>query len=192
MRAILYVVYAGLLLAAGFLVFRRVMAREFLIKGRLSALTSILQLAVFLAFFLFPYLSPEWAWDWLPNGTWNRLAALILVVAGMVLAFGTMGWFGLRRAFGVEVKGLIRSGPYRWSRNPQILGGWLMVLGVVFYQPSPCAVGWLVIWTVIGHWMVTTEETHLRRVFGGEYDRYCRRTPRYLGVGGMSPFRRHS
>lgn len=182
MQTVLILVYAALLISAGFLVFRRVVARDFLLTGRLGWLASILQLAVFVAFFFFPYLymPPEWAWDWLPNGTWNRLVALFLVVSGMVLAFGTMVWFGIGRAFGLRVKGLIRAGPYRLSRNPQMVGGWLMVLGVFFYRPSAYGAGWIMIWALIGHWMITTEEAHLRRIFGEEFDRYCREIPRYL------------
>jgi protein-S-isoprenylcysteine O-methyltransferase Ste14 len=61
-----------------------------------------------------------------------------------------------------------------------MLGGWLMVLGVFVYLPSVYNLGWLLIWAVIGHWMVTTEETHLRRVFGEEYEQYCEETPRYI------------
>ena len=91
-----------------------------------------------------------------------------------------MFWFGLRRAFGLEVEGIIRIGPYRFTRNPQMLGGWLMVLGVLVYLPSVYNLGWVLIWAVIGHWMVTTEETHLRRVFGEEYEQYCKETPRYF------------
>ena len=182
MQTFLYFVCAALLLVGGFFVFRRVVPHEYSTRGRLSTWASALQLAVFVAFFLFPYLylPPEWAWDWLPDGTWNRLVALVLVASGMVLAFGTMVWFGMGRAFGVRVSGLMRAGPYRFSRNPQMVGGWLMVVGVIFYHPSPYCVGWLVIWALIGHWMITAEETHLRNVFGEEYDLYCRQTPRYV------------
>ena len=182
MNVLLYVTFAALLTAAGFLVFRRVVARAYLIKGRLDLTSSLLQLAVFAGFFSFPYLylPPEWAWDWLPNGTWNRLVALILVASGMVLAFGTMGWFGIRRAFGLRVGGLQRAGPYRFSRNPQMVGGWLMVLGVVFYRPSVYTAGWVLIWVLLGRWMIAGEEAHLRSVFGEEYEQYCRNTPRYL------------
>jgi len=177
-----YLVCAALLPAAGFLVFRRVVARAYLITGRLHPPASLLQLAVFAGFFSFPYLymPSEWAWDWLPNGTWNRMVALILVASGMVLAFGTMGWFGIRRAFGLQVGGLQRAGPYHFSRNPQMVGGWLMVLGVVFYRPSVYAAGWVLIWVLLGRWMITSEEEHLRGVFGEEYEQYCRDTPRYL------------
>ena len=65
MNVLLYVTFAALLTAAGFLVFRRVVARAYLIKGRLDLTSSLLQLAVFAGFFSFSYLylPPEWAWD---------------------------------------------------------------------------------------------------------------------------------
>ena len=182
MQTLAYLVYAVALLTAAYAAFRRLIRRTYEERGRLTWPASLLQLAVFAAFFGMPYLymPAEWAWDWLPNGTWNRLTALIVAAAGMVLAFGTMIWFGIGRAFGVKVTGLRTTGLYRLSRNPQMVGGWLMVLGVVFYEPSVYGIGWLLVWAFIGYWMVTTEEEHLRRVFGEEYEEYCRRTPRYL------------
>ena len=182
MQTVIYLGLSGLLIAAAYFIFNQVIAKEYLKRGRLNWWASILQLLVFVAFFSFPYLymPPEWTWDWLPNGTWNRLAALILVSLGMLVAFGTMFWFGLRRAFGLEVKGFVRTGPYRYTRNPQMVGGWLMITGVFVYLPSLYNLGWVFIWTLIGNWMVTNEEIHLRRVLGEEYEQYCKTTPRYL------------
>lgn len=182
MQTVIYLISVVLLLTAAYIVFNQVVAQAYLKKGKLGWLASTLQLLIFGAFFCFPYLymPPEWAWDWLPNGTWNRFTALVLVVLGMVIAFGTMIWFGLGRAFGVNVKGIVNTGLYRYTRNPQMVGGWLMVLGVLVYLPSAYNLGWVLIWAVIGHWMVTNEEIHLRRVLGEEYDRYCEQTPRYL------------
>ena len=182
MQTVLYLVCAVLLLFAAHFIFNRVVAKDYLNRGRLGWLASTLQLLVFGAFFCFPYLymPPEWAWDWLPNGTWNRLASLVLVSLGMLGAFGTMFWFGLRRAFGLELKGIVHTGPYRYTRNPQMVGGWVMVLGVFLYQPSLYNLGWVLIWAAIGHWMVANEEIHLLRVFGEEYKHYCEKTPRYL------------
>jgi len=133
LQTAIYLVSTALLLVAAYIVFNHVVAQDYKNKGRLGWLASTLQLLIFVAFFCYPYLylPPQWAWDWLPNGTWNRLIALVLVLLGMVVAFGTMIWFGLQRAFGLEVKGIIRIGPYRFTRNPQMLGGWLMVLGVL-------------------------------------------------------------
>jgi len=177
-----YLILGALLLTFAFLVFRRVVPAEYIRKGRLGPAVSFLQLAVFLGFFMFPYLfmPAKWAWDWAPDGTWNRIAALVVAGSGVVVAFGTMAWFGIRRAFGVRVSGLVRTGLYRFSRNPQMVGGWLMVLGVFLYRPSWYGLGWLGIWGMLGHWMITAEEAHLRRVFGDDYERYCRETPRYL------------
>ena len=105
---------------------------------------------------------------------------MIITLLGMVIAFGTMIWFGLGRAFGLDANSILDSGIYRYSRNPQMLGAWLMVIGVFVYSPSFYGLGWMVIWAFIGHWMVKNEEIHLRRVFGEEYDLYFEKTPRYL------------
>jgi protein-S-isoprenylcysteine O-methyltransferase Ste14 len=182
MQTFIYLTSAALLITAAYLIFNHVVAKDYIKKGRLGWWASTLQLAIFTAFFCFPYLymPPEWAWDWLPNGTWNRLVALVLVSLGMLIAFPTMIWFGMKRAFGFEVKGIVTTGLYRYTRNPQMVGGWFMVLGVFVYLPSLYNLGWVLLWAIIGHWMVSNEEIHLRRVFGEEYDRYCEKTPRYL------------
>jgi len=133
----------------------------------------------------FPYLfnPPEWPWIWMlvgPTSYHQQLLGLAMILLGFVVAFGTMGWFGLRRAFGMEVKGLIHEGPYRITRNPQILGGYLLVIGTTVQWPSWYGLGWIVLYGLIGHWMVITEEEHLQTIFGQDYRIYCLNTPRYL------------
>ena len=91
-----------------------------------------------------------------------------------------MAWFGLRRAFGLETQEFISTGLYRITRNPQILGGYLLVIGVAVQWPSWYAVVWIVLYGVIGHWMILSEEEHLQKVFGNEYTLYCEQVPRYL------------
>lgn len=182
MQTMVAVITGALLVAFAYVVFHHVVARDYRTHGRLRWRASSLQLLVFVCFFGFPfqYMPSDWVWDWLPDGTPNRLVALVLVGTGMLVAFGTMIVFGLRRAFGVRVEGIVNTGVYRYTRNPQMIGGWLMVLGVVVYQPAWYGVGWALIWAVIGHWMIRVEEEHLHRVFGEAYERYCHDTPRYI------------
>jgi protein-S-isoprenylcysteine O-methyltransferase Ste14 len=182
---VLFLVSASLLLLAAFLVFRRSVRRDYLTYGRLTPLSSILQLLLFGAYFCFPYLynPPEWSWFWMldgPSGHPMMITGLVLISLGFVLAFGAMFWFGIRRAFGLEVTGLIRSGPYRHSRNPQVLGGYPLVIGSVVQWPSWYALGWVILYAVICHMMIRTEEEHLAAQFGDEYRRFCREVPRYF------------
>jgi protein-S-isoprenylcysteine O-methyltransferase Ste14 len=58
----------------------------------------------------------------------------------------------------------------------------LVVIGVVVLWPSWYALGWVVLYGIVVHLMVLTEEEHLRAVHGEEYERYCSRVPRYLGI----------
>jgi protein-S-isoprenylcysteine O-methyltransferase Ste14 len=105
----------------------------------------------------------------------------------MLLAFGTMAWFGLRRAFGLQVNSLIETGPYRLTRNPQIVAGFLMMLGTAVLWPSWYAVGWILLYAIIAHLMITAEEEHLRAAFCNEYRRYCGRVRRYIGFRRQTP-----
>ena len=181
----IYLLLAILLLIAAYIVFRRIVRRDYIQKGKLTRLASSLQLVVFAGLMSFPYLfnPPEWPWFWNLNGPTShqqQLLSLVLILLGFVVAFGTMAWFGLRRAFGIEVQGLIRSGPYRITRNPQILGGYLLVIGTSVQWPSWYALGWIILYGLTGHWMVISEEEHLHTIFRDQYEHYCNQTPRYL------------
>jgi protein-S-isoprenylcysteine O-methyltransferase Ste14 len=185
MKQIIYFSLAALLLLFAYVVFRIIVRRSYIERGQLSTLSSSLQLLVFLGFFWFPYLynPPEWGWFWIANPSIPlglHTFGLLLVCIGILGAFGIMGWFGIKRAFGITNDRLKKTGPYRFSRNPQILGGYLLVLGTTFQWLSLYMVGWLAIYAIIAHWMILTEEEHLRRIFGEEYVKYCSEVPRYL------------
>lgn len=189
MRTIVYVISALLLVVTAFVVFRVVARRDYQRKGRLTPLSSALELLVWGLYMSFPYLynPPEWARFWsadLPVSA-LRVIGVLCTVVGLVSAFGTMLWFGLRRAFGLEVDRLVQIGPYRFTRNPQLVGGSLMVIGTALLWPSLYALGWVVLYGFVGHMMVLTEEEHLLEVYGEEYARFCERVPRYLGLRRM-------
>ena len=150
--------------------FRLIGRRDYLNKGRLTRISSLLQLLVFTGVLCFPYLfnPPRWAYFWeLEEPANYPLAVLgfVLIITGFVVAFGTMAWFGLGRVFGLKVEDLAHSGPYRISRNPQILGLYLLVSGVSVQYPSWYAVGWIVLCCeIICHWMILSE----RGILAGE------------------------
>ena len=187
MHPVIYLFLAFVLLGFAYHVFRRIVRRDYLERGKLSPFASVLQLLVFCGYFFFPYLfnPPEWVWFWRLSGSWTRYGQLIgfvLICLGFLAAFGTMAWFGIGKAFGLNVSGLTNQGPYKISRNPQILGGYLLVIGTAIQWLSLYSLGWVLLYAIIGHWMILTEEEHLLQVFGEEYERYCAEVPRYLIV----------
>lgn len=180
-----YLLGVILLVAGSVWVFRHEARGDYQRQGRLRWTTSLLELVVCAGYFFFPYLfnPPCWAWLWdctTPVSPLFRAAGLILVGIGMLGAFSSMAYLGIKRSFGAAQTRLLLSGPYRYSRNPQIVGGLPMVLGVLVLWPSFYALGWLALYFVIFHRMVLTEEEHLRRIFGEAFTDYCQRTPRYL------------
>jgi protein-S-isoprenylcysteine O-methyltransferase Ste14 len=183
-KAALYLAYAAALLVFAYWVLRRVVRGEYKKHGRLRTAVSLLQLLVFAAYFGFLVLiNPEaWSWPWENRGEAPALlfySGLALMLLGMILAFGTMAWFGLGKAFGLQAGQLTRSGPYRYSRNPQIVGGYLMISGVLLLWPSWYTAGWVLLWVPIERWMIASEEEHLQQQFGEAYRRYCLEVPRY-------------
>jgi protein-S-isoprenylcysteine O-methyltransferase Ste14 len=91
-------------------------------------------------------------------------------------------WFGWLRAMGQKVDTLIQSGPYRISRNPQSVACGIAVIGYALLWPSWHTLGWVILFSLIIHMMVLTEEENLRKIFGEEYVKYRARVPRYVGL----------
>ena len=185
MHVTVYLISALLVLLFAYVVFWRIVRRDYRVRGRLSPFSSMMQLLVFLAYFCFPYLysPPEWHWFWRLDISATPVLQAIglgLICLGFAVSFGTMFWFGIRKAFGLGVDGITKHGPYKISRNPPVLGGYLLVIGVFVQWPSLYAFGWVLMYAAILHWMVKTEEEHLLRVFGEEYEAYCSEVPRYL------------
>jgi len=180
-----YLLSALLIASGAYIIFRVFVRRDYQRKGRLRFITSMLELLIFILVFCYPFLysSPGWGWFWstsAPVGTTAWITGMLIITAGFGLAFGTMFWFGIRRAFGLQVNKLVQCGVYRFSRNPQVIGGYLLVAGSSIIWQSWYNLVWIGLYAAATHWMIITEEEHLRQSYGAEYTSYCRHVPRYL------------
>lgn len=186
-----YLFFALLIAVGAYVVFRVFVRRSYINQGRLTVSSSILQLLIWVLVFIYPivYSGAGWGWSWsagVEEGSLTWWIGLAFLCAGFVVAFGTMAWFGIRRAFGRQVDHLISSGPYRFTRNPQILGGYLLVIGSSIIWQSWYNLIWVSLYGAVAHLMVITEEEHLQQIFGEEYIQYKNKTPRYIGLRKMT------
>ena len=175
-----YFISSVLLLLVGFVTFRILVRRDYLKRGRLSPLSVFLEYAVFFAWGTFTWFDWSAATSITEVGPVVRLIAWILIIVGVGITLIAMARLGIRRLHGLDPEALEGSGFYSLTRNPQIVASGLAVVGYAMYWPSWHTAGWVVLYLVICHMMVLTEEEHLRSVFGEQYARYCELVPRYL------------
>ena len=76
----------------------------------------------------------------------------------------------------------VTSGIYQISRHPIYLSGFLLNLSIGIACASwvvlLCAILWIVLW----HMVVPTEERFLAEKYGDTYREYMNRTPRWIGI----------
>jgi protein-S-isoprenylcysteine O-methyltransferase Ste14 len=170
-----------LLLIAAHLIFRRV-GRDYARRGRLTPLSGCLEVVVFALHGTASYLFLDSDLGHVRLGSPVTALAVIAMGAGLALLAMAMGGLGMKRSVGQKVTTLKQSGLYRWSRNPQIVAYGLFIIGYALLWPSWSGAVWVVVYWLIGHTMVRTEEAHLSQVYGQAYAIYCSRTPRYIGL----------
>jgi protein-S-isoprenylcysteine O-methyltransferase Ste14 len=178
------IISLGSLLISGYLVFRILVRRDYQRLGRLSSQVSFLELVVWLLLVVYPcfYNPADWWLFWFaktPANLVQKSLGSLLVFIGMGLALVAMTRLGMAKTMGRKVEGLQLSGLYRYCRNPQLVGGGLAVVGIAVLWPSVYALGWVLAYGLIGHWMVLAEEEHLGKVYGQSYAQYCLHVPRY-------------
>jgi protein-S-isoprenylcysteine O-methyltransferase Ste14 len=87
---------------------------------------------------------------------------------------GTPAIFDAPRAF-------VAVGPYRYVRNPMYLSAIATFCGAGLYMRSLAVLAFTVAWLIVIHLFVLfIEEPGLQRRFGGTYDEYRSRVPRWL------------
>ena len=168
----------AVLLAAAFFVFAKVKL-DYQLRGRLSRPIAVLQTGYFCVYALCSYVFLDSRFSHISAKGFFFFLAVVFMVIGLLMVAFSMPFLG-RRSFGMEVGGLRTSGLYRYSRNPQLVGGFIFIIGYAMLWPSWTGALWASMWFIIAHLMVQGEEAHLEKVFGDEYRDYCIRTARYL------------
>jgi len=176
-----YLLSITLLIAISIFALRIYVRRDYLNKGNLSAGSAVLQAFIFFTFGGFPifYLPVDWPVSHVIPIL--RVAGLTCMVLGLAVLFVAMFRLGVPRSFGLQIGELKRTDFYRVTRNPQVLGCFLYVVGFTFLWPSWYALGWCLSLFAIIHLMVITEEEYLSNSFNQDYELYCKSVPRYLG-----------
>ena len=78
-------------------------------------------------------------------------------------------------------KVLVVRGLYRFTRNPMYVGVFAAILGQALYYGSwHIAVYGCVMISIAYLFVVFYEEPTLRRLFGAQYEEYCRNVPRWI------------
>jgi len=167
--------------AGAILVFARVRS-DYRGRGSLSPIIAFVQTAFFCLYALASYIFLDARLSHVDTGSVLFPIAVFFIGVGFVVVLVAMPSLGWGKSFQGVATGLRTTGLYRVSRNPQLVGGFLFIVGYSLLWPSWRGFLWAALWPVIAHIMVRTEEEHLERVYGEEYRAYCKRTARYFGL----------
>ena len=124
-----------------------------------------------------------WPRPWLPAGIGPWVGLALAVLAFLLFTAATRRF----KAAGTPVPGnepttaIVRSGPYRFSRNPIYLAFSLVALGVACWRNSVWLLGTLA--AAVGEMsfvVIPREERYLERRFGAEYRELKARVRRWL------------
>lgn len=109
----------------------------------------------------------------------NSIISLAVMIGGIVITLTAIKQLGLEKTSGVEGE-FYDEGLYRYSRNPQVVGNLVTLLGVTsLLQNLPGSV----LSILTGAWLMTmvfSEEKWLRQKYGEEYEKYRKMTPRFI------------
>ena len=127
------------------------------------------------------YLNVPWpALPPLPDSLALRILGLSIIGLGLLTTLAIMAHLGFSTTIGQQPGEVRQSGPYRWTRNPQILTYGVMLVGLGIMYPSLQTAAWILLYVAIGFLMVITEEEHLSTLFGEKYDEYRNKVPRFI------------
>jgi protein-S-isoprenylcysteine O-methyltransferase Ste14 len=106
---------------------------------------------------------------------WLSAIGLTSYAAGTAMVVVAIHYFG-RAPDGQPVT----QGPYRFSRNPQWVGLFLVLLGLAISSASWLLLLAVIVLGAIYHIQIVEEERACRAKYGRPYEEYVQKVPRYL------------
>jgi len=108
---------------------------------------------------------------------------ILFGIGALILPIGMIEFRSLRRSCGQDTSGLVTTGIYRWSRNPQFVGWFSMLAGISLAGRSGFAFALTGVFVIVIHvYTVLLEEPYLEGLYGEEYRTYMSRAPRWIGI----------
>lgn len=118
----------------------------------------------------------------LPARSARAVGAFLVAAGGLLCVAGMRRFASPGQVSGTTDGPLVTTGVYRLSRNPQYTGYLLLLAGAATTRRSLAALGLAGVLAAAYRAWIPAEEHHLRRVFGADYNRYRRHTPRWLAL----------
>ena len=102
-----------------------------------------------------------------------------VIMLWCIISFAVIGRGTLSPAD--PTKKLVISGLYYFSRNPMYVGVLMILIGeVIFFQSHQLLIYLLIIFISFNIFVLLIEEPRLRKDFGEEYRKYCKRVRRWI------------
>jgi protein-S-isoprenylcysteine O-methyltransferase Ste14 len=127
---------------------------------------------------------------WLPalGAVWPGSTAVAAVVAVVGALLAILGVYEFRRARTTvnpltpdNASRVVKSGVFRYSRNPMYLGMALLLLALALYQSHVLSFAWVAGYvTYLNRFQILPEERALEARFGDEYRAYARAVRRWI------------
>ena len=135
-------------------------------------------------------LAPYWITGWqlrepFLGTTLTRWIGALLVVVALPVFVSFLGRFVFEGrgtpAPVAPTERLVVGGPFRWTRNPGYVAVDAMLVGQGLFLASPAVLVYGAFIALAFHiFVIVYEEPTLRDTYGEEYERYCRRVPRWI------------
>jgi protein-S-isoprenylcysteine O-methyltransferase Ste14 len=74
------------------------------------------------------------------------------------------------------------AGPYRFSRNPMYVSATIVFIGICLSTANLVLSSYLAIAVLLQHFMILAEERICKEKYGGAFEGYSRKVPRYLFI----------
>jgi len=148
--------------------------KKLFILGKLSLFTSFILILVQLFFINLSLFEKKSVFLWI------CVALFGIGVMLFALAIIRLGTFSLRVGLAQENTSLRTTGIYRFSRNPMLLGLYLIALGSAIYVQNP--INWIlvIVALTVHHKIILAEEDFLHERFGDQWIEYRGKVRRYI------------